>query len=311
MDIYLLGAGFSSDAGVPTMKRFLDGVKITRDICNDVPVHSVLTQAADYAESVGLNNIEELLISAVNLPVFFDLIWAFGLTINHFSRQFLDHCQSGKDVGWYEDFSRLVSRTNAQILTFNYDLILEELLWWRADCVEDYGISFDEVRHKPHIHNSCVVPLYKLHGSISWLWCMDCRYTVNRYRHVLAAAYEDTPCPRCDTRLIPLLIPPTFRKAVQLAKPLQHLWHQADAFISTAHRLIIGGLSFGDRDADFRRRFLAGVAHNKQLQEVIVVNRDQNTCDAIGNLLPRNVSWRSISGFPQLCHEFMSTGRRF
>lgn len=303
MDVYLLGAGFSSDAGVPTMKRFLEGVKSTRDACIDAPVHRVLAQAADYADDVGLNNIEELLISAVNLPIFFDLIWAFGLTISHFSRQFLTRCQSGDNVGWYEDFANLVSGSDAQILTFNYDLILEELFWWRTACVEDYGISFDEVRHLPEIHNSYAVPVYKLHGSISWLWCMDCYYTVNRYRHVLVAAYENTRCPRCDARLIPLLIPPTFRKAVQLARPLQHLWLRADLLFSSAHRLIIGGLSFGDRDADFRQRLLAGVTNNHHLQEVILVNRDQETCNAIGTLLPKTVSWRSISGFPQLCQQ--------
>lgn len=62
MDIYLLGAGFSSDAGVPTMKRFLDGIKITRDACINTPIHNVLAQAVDYAEGIGLKNIEELLI---------------------------------------------------------------------------------------------------------------------------------------------------------------------------------------------------------------------------------------------------------
>lgn len=301
MDVYLLGAGFSSDAGVPTMKNFLDGVRDTAAAFRGAPEWNVLSRAADYAADTGSDNIEELLAGAINHPVFFDLIWAFGLTINHFSRIFLTRCQSGEDVGWYDTFARLVSRSGVQILTFNYDLVLEEILWWRTGCLEDYLLPFDEVRQPATRESVCRVPLYKLHGSISWLWCLSCGFSLNRCRHILSAAYEETPCPRCRARLIPLLIPPTFRKATGFVPVLRMLWERADLLFTRAERFIIGGFSFSERDADFRERFLAGLSRNRHVREVILVNRDESTCHAIGRFLPKCVPWKAIGGFPQFC----------
>lgn len=305
MDLYLLGAGFSSDAGVPTMKNFLQGVLETKAASLQTPVYPLLKRASDYAQKTGTGNIEDLLTAAANDPVFFDLIWAFGLTINFFSRRFLDRCRFGEDVGWYEDFAGIVSAHDTRILTFNYDLILEEVLWWRKGCVEDYSMPFNEIRHQPQPrHSPCAVPLYKLHGSISWLWCLHCLYIVNLYRHIIPAAYEEAPCPRCSFRLIPLMVPPTFRKAASLTASLQNLWQQADLFFAQAERIVIGGLSFSERDHDLRQRFQIGVAKNRQLKEVVLVNRDRDTCYSIASLLPRHIPWRAISGFCSFCTEF-------
>lgn len=304
MDVYLLGAGFSSDAGVPTMKNFIEGVRNTASDSSGADIHRVLSRAIAYAAQAGTDNIEDLLLAAVNEPVFFDLIWAFGLTINHYSRQFLDRCQNAGNIGWYEDFARIVAETQARVLTFNYDLILEEVLWWRVGCRESYQFPFNETRHRPENgQDVCAVPLYKLHGSVSWLWCLDCLYTINRYRHVISAAYERTPCPRCSARLIPLLVPPTYRKARHLVSALDVLWQQADTMVARADRLIIGGLSLADRDADVRQRFLSGMRKNSALREVVLVNRDKETCLAISRLLPDHVPWRAVSGFPQFCRE--------
>ncbi|MDW7650897.1 MAG: SIR2 family protein [Bacillota bacterium] len=304
MDVYLLGAGFSSEAGVPTMKNFLGGMQEAAGAAESPQIRGVFSRAAEYAEQSSTENIEDLLTSTVNDPVFFDLIWAFGLTINHFSEQFLRRCRLGERLGWYEEFARIAADSGARILTFNYDLIVEELLWWRRGCAEDYIIDFDEVRQRPLTHNSrCVVPLYKMHGSVSWLWCLQCYYTVNRYRHVLAAAYEETSCPRCSSRLIPLMIPPTFRKAVSLAHSLQNLWQRADMLFAQADRIVIGGLSFNRRDDDLRQRFQKGLMANSRLQEVVLVNRDEATCRSIAELLPKAVRWRAVSGFAGFCRE--------
>jgi hypothetical protein len=61
---------------------------------------------------------------AVNEPVFFDLIWAFGLTFNYCSREFLAKCHNGGDIGWHEKFARIISAGDNHIVTFNYDLVL-------------------------------------------------------------------------------------------------------------------------------------------------------------------------------------------
>ncbi|EEG76940.1 SIR2 family protein [Dethiobacter alkaliphilus] len=304
MDLYLLGAGFSSDAGVPTMKNFIAAVEQTKETLADKTVWEVLDRAVGYAAETGTQNIEDLLAAAINKPVFFDLIWAFGMTINQCSRKFLDICRTGGDVGWYQDFARLLANTDARVLTFNYDLILEDVLWWRTGLGEDYSLSFTESYCRPcHTAKAGAVPIYKLHGSISWLRCLSCSYSANRYRHILADAYHQQPCPLCQKPLIPLIIPPTFHKASVLARPLTPLWQQADRLLARATRIIIGGLSFAQRDADIRARFISGIKNNLSLEEVVIINRDEKRCAAIGELLPPAVPWRAVSGFPQFCRE--------
>jgi NAD-dependent SIR2 family protein deacetylase len=304
MDVYLLGAGFSSDAGVPTMKNFMCGVSRVRQSCDNDNEKAVLARALSFAKLHQEDNIEKLLLKAINSTVFFDLIWAFGLTIDHLSRHFLEKCQSGEDLGWYEAFARILCGSDSFVLSFNYDLVLEEVLWWRTGCGEDYYLSFDEVRvsplaRRPKRH----IPLLKLHGSVSFLWCMECHFSVNRYSHTMSGAYEETPCPRCTSRLLPLLIPPTYRKAVEFGPVLHSLWAKADKLFEEADRLIVCGFSFSPPDSDFRKRFLHALKQNKKLKEVIIVNHDHATCRSIAALLPENVSTHAVHSFEDFCNE--------
>jgi hypothetical protein len=45
------------------------------------------------------------------------------------------------------------------------------------------------------------------------------------------------------------------------------------------------------------------VKENNSLEEVVLVNRDEDTCKTIGSLLPKGTSWRSVPGFAQFCEE--------
>ncbi len=298
----MLGAGFSSDAGVPTMKNFIDGVIRAREACGTQKETAVLTRALNFATLQRENNIEKLLARAVNSTAFFDLIWAFGLTVNQLSLEFLRQCRSGKEMEWYDAFAKTVCRSKAHILSFNYDLIMEQVLWWRTGCGVDYGLSFDEVRPQTAAGAPRhMVPLFKLHGSVSFLWCLNCHYTVNRYSHTVADAYEETSCPRCCARLVPLLIPPTYRKAVAYGSVLYGLWARADKLFATAERLVVGGLSFSEPDADFRQRFLQGLEKNKKIKEVIIINHDPDTCRSIACLLPSGMPCRFVFSFADFC----------
>ncbi|MBS4022064.1 MAG: hypothetical protein KGZ79_06545 [Dethiobacter sp.] len=64
MDVYILGAGFSSDAGIPTMKNFMSGVDKVREVCSIPKERAVLIRALQYSLVHREDNIEKL-ISAV------------------------------------------------------------------------------------------------------------------------------------------------------------------------------------------------------------------------------------------------------
>lgn len=302
MDVYLLGAGFSSDAGVPTMKNFMEGVRRLQAEDYPPPVRELFRRSLDFAVRLKEENIEELLAKAHNDPVFFDLIWTFGLTVEYYSGNFLRNCRSGDPIGWYNDFAKLVCRTKARVLTLNYDMVLEEALR-RQGCDVDYSIRFNETRAAAQIKKPAGSPIrvYKLHGSASWLWCLRCGYTVNGNRHVLKAALEGNPCPRCHCRLVPLLIPPTFHKATALGHVLESLWAEAGWLLGQAERLIVGGISFAKRDADLKKLFKSAAAHSSNLREVVIVNHDPKACLAISELLAPKVPCRTVFSFGLYC----------
>lgn len=296
MDVYLLGAGFSSDAGVPTMKNFLDALK--RLAAEKPPGREkrLFENTLDFARQEGETHIEKLLVKALNKPVFDDLVWTFALTVNQMSAAY---CRGqSKRADWYRNFARLLCETGARVITFNYDLVLEEMLTCHTRCSYDYGLRFDAQSEKNVSPPSGkkAIALYKLHGSVSFLFCAQCGFLMNAARH--AVSLELAPCPRCGRKLAPLLLPPTFRKPWEFGRHvLQELWEKANVLFETGTRFIVGGLSFNTPDMDIKNRFLRGIKSNPHVREIVLVNHNRQSCRALALGLPTGISVRRYKSF--------------
>jgi hypothetical protein len=150
----------------------------------------------------------------------------------------------------------------------------------------DYGIPVRELRD-PHILFQDTyrgsTKLYKLHGSLNWLYCAACRavdLTPGRKGAVHIFQNNDlSTCPICGIRYEPIIITPTFLKKYDNYF-VKQLWHQAEQCLQTAQQVVFIGYSLPDADIALRtvlaRSFYRNRVLSGQLQRVTVV--DYNPC---------------------------------
>lgn len=142
-------------------------------------------------------------------------------------------------------------RTTA-FVSLNYDILIDNALTEKNDLIDlDYGIQFTNFDkkgdwHKPHVNRT--TKLFKLHGSLNWLYCPTCiSLTITPKEKSVAALYHstiaDTPinCQCCQTKMIPIIIPPTFSRLCRTifynksgVKQKKCLWKQKESsFVAT------------------------------------------------------------------------------
>lgn len=138
-------------------------------------------------------------------------------------------------------------------ISLNYDILLDNALTERHDDVDlSYGVDFTNFGragdwHKPRKGRS--INLYKLHGSLNWLYCPTCiALTITpKQKSVSTIAESPVACRKCSTHMIPIIIPPTFFKVMSNAF-LQRIWSGAEDVLSRCRRLVFCGYSFPDAD---------------------------------------------------------------
>lgn len=143
---------------------------------------------------------------------------------------FIDHC--------------ITQRNILGLITFNYDCIIDRLLFSRERQL-NYCLKRDD-RIKPNegiksIYNG--VKILKLHGSLNWMLCEQCKrmeifneletFRIKKYCRNI----------NCNSILIPFIVPPVWNKNVYVER-LQSLWKEAINILEKADRIIIIGYSF-------------------------------------------------------------------
>jgi hypothetical protein len=313
--VYILGAGFSADAGLPTIADFLNQMRDAADWLGQekrqkelAAVDAVLdfrhnAAAAGYRVNVDLDNIEDLFSLAAALPqqtVSRDVQAAIAATLNYSQRRKLPpqaRLRVSEARGWpiteawraaarrvvpaggdsedvessvYDYYaSVLAGRTSNTdnpnrniVITFNYDLLLEEALD-RLAIPFCYGLSSDSVtydstarsRREPTEGSLLIL---KLHGSLNWSLAEGLLTVFGSYDEAMAASGH------------PYLVPPTWEKAV--GGPIRTVWEGALHALTQASRLIVVGFSFRPGDAHFKYLLAAGLMQNSSLRHIVVVN---------------------------------------
>jgi hypothetical protein len=164
-------------------------------------------------------------------------------------------------------------RSMNSILTFNYDLLVDEALC-RLRTPFDYGFeqnsfltdsSATDLGHT----KGADVALLKLHGSVNWALADGHAGPLTVYK-----SYENVR----RARAIPELVPPTWRKS--FTGPLSGVWSHALKRISQATRVIVIGFSMPPTDVHFKYLLAAGLRENVSLREIVFVNPDSDTIAA-------------------------------
>jgi len=157
-------------------------------------------------------------------------------------------------------------------ISTNYDILVDNALLHTTGKDPDYGTDISQAGRSGGNHmggSGSRVPLFKLHGSLNWIFCPVCNrldYTPRRKVAVtLMNDLKQAKCHICRTVYSPLIVPPTFFKDFTNAF-LNMVWNKAERTLSDVNRLIFCGYSFPDADM-----------HVKYLLKRIQTNRQKRT----------------------------------
>lgn len=152
-------------------------------------------------------------------------------------------------------------------ITTNYDIIADNALSMEHGSRIDYGCALEaNVRLTRGENDRAGVRLYKLHGSLNWLYCSTCNTLIltagEKGAIRLIRNFREAGCQTCGTVLQPLVVPPTFYKDMSNVF-LREVWHRAERDLSQVQHVIFCGYSFPEADM-----------HIKYLLKRVQKNRD-------------------------------------
>ena len=102
------------------------------------------------------------------------------------------------------------------------------------------------------------IPLYKLHGSLNWLYChvcetMDLTGREKGVIHIIRPTNDtrDTLCSQCKNLKEPVIVPPTYFKEYNNYF-LNQVWHKAEQDLRRVEKIFFCGYSFPDADMQIK-----------------------------------------------------------
>lgn len=322
-NVYIFGAGFSKEAGLPLVREFLNRMRDSRswlmqegrerELRAIDKLFAFRSKASSAAERIciDLENIEELFSLAAAATagnsLTKDAVLAIAATLDYAEateparKESISVVAKGVKIpsGWklvtvssaggqaryecslFEFFMLLLlggsadedwpeSRSNT-IITLNYDLLVEDALY-SLGIPFKYGLG---AVHTVHFDQSArcawppvradgdkAVPVLKLHGSVNWAGDRP-RLTP---RITVYGTYDNVR----EANKSPLLVPPTWRKA--MGGQLLNVWDLAVAALHNATRVIVIGYSMPQTDQHFKYLLAAGLQGNISLRQILFVN---------------------------------------
>lgn len=262
--VYVVGAGFSAGLGYPLtydlLVRLWDRLhsNLRKDLEKIVRFHHPAFAADKFAS---FPNVEELLSEMyVNDDLFDasrqyegnftrkklqasyrDLLLEIAAWFHEISKEVNP---ANSSVNWLNQFKQRVIRENAAIISFNWDLVIDELLFHDKLDGKSYGLTTSSV--------SAPI-LLKPHGSLNWFE-KDVAKSLKEDKRVLihgSAGTENAvyaflrfrePKSKHGRVYNPFIVPPILLK--DFKKPVfQALWRKCTATLSTAKRVVFLGYS--------------------------------------------------------------------
>lgn len=275
--VYVVGAGFSAGLGYPLTKNLLIDVWSRLETEARSPIEEIIAfhhPGFDVRRKTTFPDIEQLLTEiAVNLDLFdasraaegnfrkADLENSRQELLSEIGKWFHGLYGEAAKTSWLGPFIDRLQRENAAIISFNWDLVLDQQLFERGLGPESYGFS---ETHGP--------VLLKPHGSLNW-YEAEQMMNVSEGKHIEIFVHED-PRERFEAFLYPraiistvgkhytpLIVPPTYLK--DFSRPIfRQLWRCCTDVLSTPKELIFLGYSLPPVDLHSQYIFRCGF-HNQ------------------------------------------------
>ncbi len=158
-------------------------------------------------------------------------------------------------------------------INFNYDILLDNALENAFEHNHEYSIDYGIKFRNLNIKKKYPIKLYKLHGSLNWLFCQNCKkFTFYLGEKKQARIpYDHTFCDYCHQIYnAPLLIAPTYYK--NFNRYAKMIWHRIEKVLISARKLIFCGYSFPEADLHIRFLLRKAIIEGAYFKEVNIVN---------------------------------------
>jgi len=168
--------------------------------------------------------------------------------------------------------------TKTAFISVNYEILIDNALM-KSEYI-DYGIPIKSQNiYSEGIGDSTIerICLYKLHGSLNWLYCPTCiSLTITPFTKSGARlVHEAKQCENCRSKVVPIIVPPTFFK-VMSNYFLEQIWHKTDELLRTAKRIIFCGYSFPDADIHIRYLLKRAELYKNHEFQIYVINHHES-----------------------------------
>jgi len=161
-------------------------------------------------------------------------------------------------------------------VSLNYDILIDNALVGRSGLNLDYSIEFlnsgaDRTRRSAAESNK----LFKLHGSLNWLYCPTCRSMriTPCQKGICRLKWQpgDCICSKCKTLAVPIIIPPSYFKVLSNLY-LRQIWHAAEQALLECGRIVFCGYSFPNADVHVRYLLKRVEVNGVRPPDVFIVN---------------------------------------
>lgn len=177
---------------------------------------------------------------------------------------------------------------NTTFISVNYDIHIDNTISKLYDkdkmpIMLDYGVDFanfdleESSWKRPY---GKTIKLYKIHGSLNWLYCPVCSsLTLTPYEGGVMRILnnqDEATCLNCKNHTIPIIVPPTYFKNMSNVY-LSSVWNKAEASLRKADVLIFCGYSFPEADIHIKYMIKrVQTSRNNNPLKIIVFNNHKN-----------------------------------
>lgn len=268
--VYIVGAGFSAGIGFPTISNLLKKIweRLVRNDCSDEIAAIIRFHHPEFNSSIPdtFINVEQLLSEMRANEQLFDFSRPVTgkFTIDELTerrQRFLleiatwfheiQRSALAKPPFWLQRIVAQMKTEEAQVISFNWDLVLDEMLFGESLSKLSYGFGAKS-------QGPCLI---KPHGSLNWYEHSTGRHLRGEKKFLLSGkgdesvhAFKLYRAPISSRRTyMPLIVPPVFNKEFS-GSHFKVLWRRCVEAISTASEVRFLGYSLAE--ADFHARFI-------------------------------------------------------
>ena len=271
--LFILGAGFSkaiTNGVMPLLNELTDDIVTALKYNDQDDVYQYWEKYIEKPnigniKGKGLHNFEDIMtFLSSNFPyeTYIDEHLKYILyqritekIVDIFQEKHLNKEISGEQ--YLFDFANFLKKNHADIFTFNYDLVLEYLLakvtrnegyhkhrstyferWYKIKKMPSY---YNDGLEKYRTHTKDVLTIYKLHGSINWLYDKSSPTGIRVTTPFISSEYTQG--------LDYLLVPPTLLKNFSFQTDLlNYQWQEFRQKLLSAEKIFVIGYSIPKTD---------------------------------------------------------------